>query len=49
MSDADTHPEPRAIIIAGPNGAGKTTFAREFLPAEGECPTFINADPIVAC
>ncbi len=49
MSDADTHPEPRAIIIAGPNGAGKTTFAPEFLPAEGECPTFINADPIVAC
>lgn len=46
MSDADTHPEPRAIIIAGPDGAGKTTFAREFLPAEGECPTFINADLI---
>ena len=37
---------PRAIIIAGPNGAGKTTFAREFLPAEGNCPTFINADLI---
>ena len=37
---------PRAIIIAGPNGAGKTTFAREFLPAEGHCPTFINADLI---
>ncbi len=36
----------RAIIIAGPNGAGKTTFAREFLPAEGNCPTFINADLI---
>jgi predicted ABC-type ATPase len=37
---------PRAIVIAGPNGAGKTTFAREFLPAEGNCPTFINADLI---
>ena len=37
---------PRAIIIAGPNGAGKTTFAEEFLPAEGNCPTFINADLI---
>ncbi len=37
---------PRAIIIAGPNGAGKTTFARQFLPAEGNCPTFINADLI---
>ncbi len=36
----------RAIIIAGPNGAGKTTFAREFLPAEGNCPTFINANLI---
>ena len=34
------------IIIAGPNGAGKTTFAREFLPQEAECPTFINADLI---
>ncbi len=39
---------PRAIIIAGPNGAGKTTFAREFLPAEGRCPAFINADLIAA-
>ena len=33
---------------AGPNGAGKTTFAREFLPNEGNCPTFINADLIAA-
>jgi predicted ABC-type ATPase len=37
---------PRAIIIGGPNGAGKTTFAREFLPAEANCRTFINADLI---
>jgi len=36
----------RIIIIAGPNGAGKTTFAREFLPNEADCPTFINADLI---
>ena len=34
------------IIIAGPNGAGKTTFAREFLPNEAACPSFINADLI---
>lgn len=34
------------IVIAGPNGAGKTTFAREFLPQEADCPTFINADLI---
>jgi predicted ABC-type ATPase len=34
------------IIIAGPNGAGKTTFAREFLPQEADCPTFLNADLI---
>ena len=33
-------------IIAGPNGAGKTTFAREFLPQEASCLTFINADLI---
>lgn len=38
----------RVIIIAGPNGAGKTTFAREFLPNEAGCPTFINADLIAA-
>ncbi|MCL2700263.1 MAG: zeta toxin family protein [Phycisphaerae bacterium] len=37
---------PRALIVAGPNGAGKTTFACEFLPAEGNCPAFINADLI---
>jgi len=38
--------EKNVIIIAGPNGAGKTTFAREFLPQEADCPTFINADLI---
>ena len=36
------------LIIAGPNGAGKTTFANEFLPNEGDCPTFVNADLIAA-
>ena len=38
----------RVIIIAGPNGAGKTTFAREFLPNEAHCPTFVNADLFAA-
>jgi predicted ABC-type ATPase len=38
----------RILIIAGPNGAGKTTFAREFLPREGKCPNFVNADLIAA-
>jgi predicted ABC-type ATPase len=33
-------------ILAGPNGAGKTTFAREYLPVEVNCLTFINADLI---
>jgi predicted ABC-type ATPase len=46
MSNAVSESSPRAIIVAGPNGAGKTTFACEFLPAEGNCPTFINADLI---
>jgi predicted ABC-type ATPase len=36
------------LILAGPNGAGKTTFAREFLPQEAACFTFINADLIAA-
>lgn len=40
--------EKKIIIIAGPNGAGKTTFAREFLPNEAHCRTFINADLIAA-
>lgn len=48
MNGIENKPSPRAIIIAGPNGAGKTTFAREFLPSEGNCPTFINADLIAA-
>lgn len=34
------------FIIAGPNGAGKTTFAETYLPAEGRCEYFINADLI---
>ena len=38
----------RILIIAGPNGAGKTTFAREFLPNEADCPSFVNADLIAA-
>ena len=38
----------RVIVIAGPNGAGKTTFAREYLPREADCPTFVNADLIAA-
>lgn len=43
-----TRPQRQIVIIAGPNGAGKTTFAREFLPQEADCPTFINADLIAA-
>ncbi|MCP4374903.1 MAG: AAA family ATPase [bacterium] len=46
MNDRQSNTARRALIIAGPNGAGKTTFAREFLPAEGHCQTFINADLI---
>jgi predicted ABC-type ATPase len=38
----------KILIIAGPNGAGKTTFAREFLPNEAGCPTFVNADLIAS-
>ncbi|MFO1430789.1 MAG: zeta toxin family protein [Candidatus Competibacteraceae bacterium] len=40
--------EKKILIIAGPNGAGKTTFAREFLPREAACLTFINADLIAS-
>ena len=39
---------PKILIIAGPNGAGKTTFAREYLPNEGSCSLFVNADLIAA-
>ncbi len=39
-------PSKRIYIIAGPNGAGKTTFAREYLPTEADCLTFVNADLI---
>jgi predicted ABC-type ATPase len=39
-------PSKKILIIAGRNGAGKTTFAREFLPREADCPTFVNADLI---
>ena len=38
----------RILIIAGPNGAGKTTFASEFLPNEGRCPIFVNAEVAAA-
>ena len=38
----------RILIVAGANGAGKTAFATEFLPNEGDCPIFINADLIAA-
>lgn len=38
--------DKRIIILAGPNGAGKTTLAREYLPREADCPTFVNADLI---
>jgi len=40
--------DKKIVIIAGPNGAGKTTFALEFLPKEGSCPVFVNADLIAA-
>ena len=40
--------DKKIVIVAGPNGAGKTTFAREFLPNEAGCPTFVNADLIAA-
>lgn len=43
-----SHDDLKVVIIAGPNGAGKTTFAREFLPHEAHCPTFLNADLIAA-
>lgn len=36
----------QCYIVAGPNGSGKTTFAKTFLPNEGQCLQFINADLI---
>jgi len=36
----------KCYIIAGPNGAGKTTFAKTFLPDEGACLNYVNADLI---
>ncbi len=38
----------KCFIIAGPNGAGKTTFAETYLPIEGRCLNFVNADLIAA-
>lgn len=38
----------KCYIIAGPNGAGKTTFAETYLPIEGRCLNFVNADLIAA-
>jgi len=37
---------PIIYLIAGCNGAGKTTFAKSFLPYEGHCLNFLNADLI---
>ena len=37
---------PIIYLIAGCNGAGKTTFAKSFLPHEGQCLNFLNADLI---
>ena len=39
---------PRILIIAGPNGAGKSSLASQYLPNEGECRVFVNADLIAA-
>ena len=38
--------EQKIVIIAGPNGAGKTTFATEYLPNEGGCVRYVNAELI---
>ena len=39
---------PKVLIIDSPNGAGKTIFATEYLPNEGYCRRFVNADLIAA-
>jgi predicted ABC-type ATPase len=41
-----TENQPIIYLIAGCNGAGKTTFAKSFLPYEGHCLNFLNADLI---
>jgi len=41
-------PAKHIYVLAGPNGAGKTTFAREYLPVETQCLTFVNADLIAS-
>jgi predicted ABC-type ATPase len=38
--------QPIIHLIGGCNGAGKTTFAREYLPKEVHCLSFLNADEI---
>lgn len=48
MSKINMNSDKVCIIIAGPNGAGKTTFAKEYLPKEGQCIDFVNADLIAA-
>ncbi len=37
---------PVLHLIGGINGAGKTTFFEEYLPNEGQCLEFLNADMI---
>ncbi len=46
MSTSDS--KPICYIVAGANGSGKTTFANAFLPNEGNCINFVNADLIAA-
>ncbi len=46
MTSTGSKAHKRIFVVAGPNGAGKTTFATEFLPNEGDCPIFVNADLI---
>lgn len=39
---------PVCTVFGRPNGAGKTTFAMHYLPHEGNCTNFANADLIAA-